>query len=149
MNSFWWCTKNAFWRAENRFLPTARIHILWYKRNFFDCLDVSKSVFHLKYDLHSCSSDLFHKLSSPVCRATYSTVVGFMLVFGWFINMVLILRTWRVEKSQLEIYRFNVSTDFSGILKMHFGKLKKPFFANRSNSNIVVYTKRLRRFRGY
>jgi hypothetical protein len=35
-----------------RFLPTTPIHIVWYIRNFFDCLEV----FHLKYDLRSCSS---------------------------------------------------------------------------------------------
>jgi hypothetical protein len=73
--------KMHFFELKMRFLPNAPIHILWYKRNIFDCLDVSKCVFYLKYDLHSCSSDLFQKLSSPVCRATYSSVVEYMLVF--------------------------------------------------------------------
>jgi hypothetical protein len=42
----------------------------------------------------------------------------------WNNNIVLILRTWRVDKSVLEIYRLSVSTDFVGGLKMHFGELK-------------------------
>jgi hypothetical protein len=44
--------------------------------------------------------------------------------FVWCINMVLILRTWSVEKSLLEIYWINVSTDIGGVLNMHFGELK-------------------------
>jgi hypothetical protein len=80
--------------------------------------------FYLKYDLYSCSSCLFKKLSPPKLRSTYSTVVGYMQFFLWYINMVLILRTQRVEKSLLEISRFNLSTDFVGVLKTHFGKLK-------------------------
>jgi hypothetical protein len=46
--------------------------------------------------------------------------------------MVLILRTQRVEKSLLEICTFNLSTDFGGILKMHFGELKKRFLTTAS-----------------
>jgi hypothetical protein len=47
--------------------------------------------------------------------------------FAWYINMVLILRIWRVEKSLLEIYRINVSTEFGGVLKMLFCELKMRF----------------------
>jgi hypothetical protein len=48
-------------------------------------------------------------------------------LFVWCINMVLKLWTQRVEKSLMEISRFNLSTDFGGVLKTHFGKLKKRF----------------------
>jgi hypothetical protein len=41
--------------------------------------------------------------------------------------MVFILWTKRVEKSQLEISRFNLSTDFGGVLKMNSGELKMRF----------------------
>jgi hypothetical protein len=41
--------------------------------------------------------------------------------------MVLILRTQIVEKSQLEISRFSLATDFVDVLKMHFGELKMRF----------------------
>jgi ABC-type uncharacterized transport system permease subunit len=110
-------------------LSTAPIHILWYIRNVFDRLKVSKCFFHLKNYLHSCSSDLFQKLTPPIFRSTYSTVFGYMMVFCLSINMVLILRTWRVEKSLLEIYRFNVLPDIGGVLKTHFGYLKLRFMS--------------------
>jgi hypothetical protein len=38
--------------------------------------------------------------------------------------MVLILKTQSVEKSLLEISRFNLPTDFGGVLNMHSGELK-------------------------
>jgi hypothetical protein len=38
--------------------------------------------------------------------------------------MLVILRTQRVEKSLLEISRFNLSTDFGGILKTLYDELK-------------------------
>jgi hypothetical protein len=41
--------------------------------------------------------------------------------------MVLILRTQGVEKSLLEISRFNLSTDLFGVLKMNSGELKMRF----------------------
>jgi hypothetical protein len=41
--------------------------------------------------------------------------------------MILILRNQRVEKSLLEISWFNLSTDFGGVIEMHFGELKKRF----------------------
>jgi hypothetical protein len=57
------CTKNAFWRAENAFfLLNAAIHFVWYIRNLFECLESLKSVFLLKYDIHSSTSYLFQKL---------------------------------------------------------------------------------------
>jgi hypothetical protein len=65
---------------------------------------------------HLPNFDQFTRLQTVTCR-----------FFVRFINMVFIFRTWRVEKSQLDIYRFNVSTDFSGDLKMHFGELKYRF----------------------
>jgi hypothetical protein len=70
-----------FGELKLRFMPTASIHIVWYIRNIFDCLDVSKCFFHLKYDLHSCSSYLFQKLLPPKFRSTYSTVVGHIFLF--------------------------------------------------------------------
>jgi hypothetical protein len=41
--------------------------------------------------------------------------------------MVLILRTKGVEKSLLEISRYNLTTDFGGVIKMHSGQLKMRF----------------------
>jgi hypothetical protein len=84
----------------------------------FHFLEVTKCVFDLKYDLHSCSSYFIRKLSTPKFRSTYSTVVGLHVRF------LLILRYWKAEESQLEIYRFNVPTDFGGVLKLHFGLMK-------------------------
>jgi hypothetical protein len=43
-----------------------------------------------------------------------------------------------VEKSLLEISRFNLSTDFVGLLKMHFGELKMRFFPT-APIHIVCY----------
>jgi hypothetical protein len=37
--------KMHFGELKMGFLPTAPIHILWYIRNVFDCLEVSKCVF--------------------------------------------------------------------------------------------------------
>jgi hypothetical protein len=44
--------------------------------------------------------------------------------------MVLILGAYVIEKSLLEIYRFNVSIDFRCVLKMHFVELKMRFLPN-------------------
>jgi hypothetical protein len=52
--------------------------------------------------------------------------------------MVFILRTQKVEKSLLELSRFNLSTDLGGILKMHFGELKMRFMAT-APIHIVCY----------
>jgi hypothetical protein len=41
------------------------------------------------------------------------------------------------------MYRLFVSTDFGGVIKMHFGELKMRFFAKRSNSLIMLHTARL------
>jgi hypothetical protein len=41
--------------------------------------------------------------------------------------MVLILRKQKVVKSLLVIFRFNLSTEFGGVLKMLFGELKMLF----------------------
>jgi hypothetical protein len=41
--------------------------------------------------------------------------------------MVLILRTQGVEKSLLEISRYNLTTDFGGVLKMNIGEQKMRF----------------------
>jgi hypothetical protein len=41
--------------------------------------------------------------------------------------MALILRTQRLEKTLLEISRFNLSTDFGGVLKMNSGEVKMRF----------------------
>jgi hypothetical protein len=41
--------------------------------------------------------------------------------------MVLILNTLKVEKSLLEISRFNLSTDIVGVLKINSGELKMRF----------------------
>jgi hypothetical protein len=63
------------------------------------------------------------------------------VVYGiWNINIVLILRSWRVDKKLPEIYRLFVSTDFVGVLKMLFGELKS-FFSNCANWISMVHTK--------
>jgi hypothetical protein len=67
-----------FGELKMRFLPTTPIHIIWYILKFFYCLEVSKCVFNMKYDLHSCSSYLFQKLSQSIFRSTFSTLVGYM-----------------------------------------------------------------------
>jgi hypothetical protein len=69
--------KKHFGELKMRFMQTAPIHIVWYIRNIFDSLGVSKCVFHLKYE-RSCSSYLFQKLSPPKFQSTFSTVVGYM-----------------------------------------------------------------------
>jgi hypothetical protein len=65
-----------FGELKMRFLPNAPIHIVWYIRYIFDCLEVSKCVFHLKFEIHACSSYLFQKLSPPKFRSTYSSLLG-------------------------------------------------------------------------
>jgi hypothetical protein len=73
-----------FVELKMRFLPNAPIHLVWYIRNFFEVLDGSICVFHLKYDLHSSSSYLIQKISPPKCRPTYSRLVGRKHV--WFLK---------------------------------------------------------------
>jgi hypothetical protein len=46
--------------------------------------------------------------------------------------MVLILRNQGVEKSLLEISRYNLTTDFGGVLKNAFWPPENAFFANRT-----------------
>jgi hypothetical protein len=70
--------KMHFGELKKRFIPTAPIHILWYIRNVKGSLEVTKSVFHLKYDVHSCSFYLFQKLSPPNFRSTYSILEGYV-----------------------------------------------------------------------
>jgi hypothetical protein len=62
--------------------------------------------------------------------------------------MFLILRTCRVDENQQKISRLFVSTDFGGVLKMHFGELKMRFFAKPSNSLSMVHTKLFEGFGG-
>jgi hypothetical protein len=68
--------KTNFGELKICFLPTAPIQIISYRRNILDYLEVSKHVFHLKYDLHTRSSYLFQKLAPPKFRSTYSNLVG-------------------------------------------------------------------------
>jgi hypothetical protein len=58
--------------------------------------------------------------------------------FVWCINMVFILRTQMVVKSHLEITRFNLSKDLSGLLKMLFGELRMRFLPT-APIHIVCY----------
>jgi hypothetical protein len=53
--------------------------------------------------------------------------------------MVLILRTQRIEKSLLEISQFNLSTEFGGVIKIHFGDLKMRFFPTAPIHNYATY----------
>jgi hypothetical protein len=114
-------------QLKMRFMPTAPIHILWYILNFFDCLGVSKCVFIWYMFYIRVPFLLIQKVSAPKFLWTYSTLVGYIKVFCRHINIVLILRTQRVEKSPLEISRINLSTDICGVLKMHSGELKMRF----------------------
>jgi hypothetical protein len=52
--------------------------------------------------------------------------------------MDLILRTQRIEKSLLEISRFNL-LEFGGVLKMHFDGLKMRFFPTAPIHNYATY----------
>jgi hypothetical protein len=56
-------------------------------------------------------------------------------------NMFLILRTWGVDETLLEIYWLFVSTELDGLQKMHFGELKMRFLTKWSNSLCMIYTK--------
>jgi hypothetical protein len=56
--------------------------------------------------------------------------------------MFLILRTQIVEKSLLENSRCNLSTYFGGVLKTHFGELKKRFLAT-APIHIVWYIRNI------
>jgi hypothetical protein len=105
------------------FIPTAPIHIVCYIRNFFNCLEVSKCVLiwnmiYIRVPI-VCFKTYHH--TSYIILLDYSRCVA------WYINMVLILRTQRVEKSLQEISRFNLSTYFGGVLKIHFGEQKMRF----------------------
>jgi hypothetical protein len=50
-----------------------------------------------------------------------------------------------VDKILLEMYRLLVSTDFGGVLKMHFGELKKRFLPN-APIHLVWYIRNFLRF---
>jgi hypothetical protein len=78
------------------------------------------------------------KLSQPKFWSIYTTVVGYMLVICLNIKMVLIFRTWSLEKRLLEIYRFNVLTDIVGVIKTNLGELKIRFILTAS-IHIVRY----------
>jgi hypothetical protein len=65
-----------FGELKMRFMPNAPIHLVWYIRNVFECLEDSKCVFYLKYELHSSTYYLFQKLSPSKFRTTYSSLVG-------------------------------------------------------------------------
>jgi hypothetical protein len=127
-----------FGELKKRFMTTAPIHILWYIRNILDCLEVSKCVFILNiiyirvplFVSKAITTQIWINL--PYWRRLHE---GF---FVWYINMVLILRTQCVEKSLLESSRFNLSTDFGGVLKTHFGKLKMRFIPT-APIHIVCY----------
>jgi hypothetical protein len=110
-----------------RFLPTAPIHIVWYiRKNWLLKRLVNVFLFEI------WSPFVFHLF---VSKAIYTQISINLLEYSRFtcrflvsyINMVLILRTWRVKKSLPENYCFNVSTDFVVVLKTHFGELKMGF----------------------
>jgi hypothetical protein len=115
----------ASWKCvfSNRSNPHSMLHT-----KLFDCLEVSKCVFiwnviYNRVPLVCCkkpSQLKFHHLTR-LQSVTYTSLV-------LYINMVLILRTKKGEKSLLETSRFNLSTENGGIVKMHFGELKMRFF---------------------
>jgi hypothetical protein len=74
--------KMLFGELKMRFLLNAPIELVLYIRNIFECLEGSKCIFHLKYELLSCSSYLIQKLSPPKFRPTYSSLVGRKYVWG-------------------------------------------------------------------
>jgi hypothetical protein len=83
--------------------------------------------FNVKYDIHSCPPICFKSFHH---RYIYILTLLYLVTcssFVWYINMVFILRTQRIEKSLLDISRFNLSTDFDCVLKIHFGELKMRF----------------------
>jgi hypothetical protein len=91
-----------FGYLKMRFLPNAPIHLVWYIRNVFGCFDDSKSVFHLKYELHSCFKYLFQKLSQRKFRTTCSILVGRREVRDWNTNTAFKFRSWIIERYLLE-----------------------------------------------
>jgi hypothetical protein len=117
-----------FGELKMHFIPTAPIRILCYIRNSFDCLEFSKCVFIWNMIYYRCPL---------VCLKSYHhrnidqlTVLKLVTYrsFVWYINMVLILRTEKVEKSLLEISRFNLWTDFVCVLKTDFASWKSVFW---------------------
>jgi hypothetical protein len=122
--------KMHFGELKILFFLTAPNELVWYIRNFFEGFEDSKCLFHLKYELHSCSFYLFQKLSPPKFPPTYSSLVGRKHVWCLKYKHVLILRTWGADKTLVEIYPLFVSADFGGVQKMHFGELKMRFLPN-------------------
>jgi hypothetical protein len=55
--------------------------------------------------------------------------------------MVFILKTQSVGKSLLEMFKFNLTTDFVGVLKMHSGELKTRYLPN-APIHIVCYIRK-------
>jgi hypothetical protein len=117
-----------FGELKKRFFTIAPIHIVWYIRIILDCLEIYKCVFIWTMIYISVTRIRFESYVHPnfyqisrLKSVTYRSLV-------WYVNMVLILRTQKLEKSSLEISRFNLSTEYVGILKMHFGELKMRFY---------------------
>jgi hypothetical protein len=130
--------KTLFGELKKRFMTTAPFHILWYIRIIFDSLEVSKCVFNWNMNYIRVPSICFKSYHHPnfyqITRLKSVTNRSFV----WCINMVLILRTQTSVKSLLKISRFNLSKDFSGLLKMHFVELKMGFFPT-APIHIVCY----------
>jgi hypothetical protein len=82
--------------------------------------------FHLKYDLHSCSSYLFQIYHHP----HFDNFLDSIRLHVGFLSDILtrsLFRGPKLEKSIQEISRFNLSKVFGGVLKMHSGELIMRF----------------------
>jgi hypothetical protein len=110
-----------------RFMPTAPIQIVWYIRTYLTVLRLVNvfliwNIIYIRVPLISFKR-YHHPYFDQLIRL-YSFTWRF---YEGYKNMVHTLSTWRVEKILLEIYLFNVSTDFVGVLKMHLCEVKFRF----------------------
>jgi hypothetical protein len=82
--------------------------------------------FHLKYVLHSCSFFFIHKVSAPKFLCTYSTL-GYIKVFCLIYEHGPYIPDLKWREKPTGNSRINLSTDFCGLPKVHFGELKMCF----------------------
>jgi hypothetical protein len=125
-----WCTKNAFCRAENAFLPNPPIHLVWYIRNIFEDLEGSICVFHLKSELHSCPSYLIQSLSPHKFRPTCSSVVGCNHVWCLKYKHVYYFEDLNSRWKSIGNIMIICFNRFCRCTKNAFWRAENPFFTN-------------------
>jgi hypothetical protein len=100
--------KMHFSELKMRFMQKSPIHIVCYIRIFFDFLEVSKCVFIWNMIYIRVPPISFRSYLHPNFYQLTRLYSVRCMFFIWYVNMVLILRSKRVEKSLLEISRFNL-----------------------------------------